>query len=114
MFGKRDKKLLFFSLYFIWMSNGDCTCKRRYLFSSTNLAISSIHISGKYDCTPEEIENEIISLGIEEFGLMEMYSRKELSLCHKLWFSNPFIFVTQCHRPYIFKTLNSVESNSVG
>ncbi|XP_023349452.1 cell wall protein DAN4 [Eurytemora carolleeae] len=50
------------SFYFIWKSNGDCTCKRRYLFSSTNLAISSIHISGKYDCTPEEIENEIISL----------------------------------------------------
>ena len=26
-------------------------------------------------------------------------SRKELSLCHKLWLSNPYIFATQCRRP---------------
>jgi len=46
------------------MSNGDCTCKRNLLFPFPYLAISSTHISGKYDCTPEEIANKIISLGI--------------------------------------------------
>ena len=38
---------------------------------------------------------------------------KELSLCHKLKFSNPNIFATQCRRPQIFQTMNSVRSNSV-
>ena len=32
---------------------------------------------------------------------------KEFSLCHKLWFSNFFIFATQCRRPLIFQTINS-------
>ena len=29
---------------------------------------------------------------------------KELTLCHKLWFSNPNIFRTQCRKPLIFQT----------
>ena len=33
---------------------------------------------------------------------------KALSLCHKLRFSNPYIFETQCRRPQIFQTMNSV------
>ena len=33
---------------------------------------------------------------------------KELSLCHKLWFSNPYIFATQCRRSLIFETMNYV------
>ena len=33
---------------------------------------------------------------------------KKLSLCHKLWFSNFYIFATQWLRPQIFKTINSV------
>ena len=36
----------------------------------------------------------------------------ELSLCHKLRFSNPYIFTTQCRRPYIFQTMSSVRSNN--
>ena len=40
-------------------------------------------------------------------------ARKELSFCHKLWFSNPFVFATQCNRPNIFKTMNSVRLNSI-
>ena len=28
---------------------------------------------------------------------------KKLSLCHKLWFSNPNIFGTQCRKPLIFQ-----------
>ena len=36
----------------------------------------------------------------------------ELSLCHKLWFSNPYIFTTPCRRPYIFQTMSSVRSNN--
>ena len=39
-------------------------------------------------------------------------SKKRLSLCHKLWFSNPHIFATQDYRPLIFQTINSVSSNS--
>ena len=36
-----------------------------------------------------------------------------MSLCHKLRFSNTYIFVTQCRRPQIFQTMNSVRSNSL-
>ena len=32
------------------------------------------------------------------------FRKKELSLCHKLWFSNPNIFETQCRKPLIFQT----------
>ena len=38
---------------------------------------------------------------------------KELSLCHKLLFSNHYIFGTKCRRPYIFQTMNSVKSNNL-
>ena len=37
---------------------------------------------------------------------------KELSLCHKLWLSNPFIFRTQCRRSLIFQTMTSARSNN--
>ena len=37
---------------------------------------------------------------------------KELSFCHKLSFSNPYIFVTRWWRPLIFQTINSVRSNN--
>ena len=33
-----------------------------------------------------------------------MLNEKELTLCHKLWFSNPNIFGTQCRKPLIFQT----------
>ena len=36
---------------------------------------------------------------------------KELSFCHKLWLSNPYIFATRCRRPLIFQTMISVISN---
>ena len=35
-----------------------------------------------------------------------------MSLCHKLRFSNPHIFVAQCRRPKIFQTMNSGRSNN--
>ena len=38
---------------------------------------------------------------------------KELSFCHKLKFSNPFIFANQCCGPLIFQTLNYVRSTDV-
>ena len=34
-----------------------------------------------------------------------MNETKELRLCNKLWFSNPFIFSTQCCRPLIFQIM---------
>ena len=36
-----------------------------------------------------------------------------MSLCHNLIFSNPYIIATQCGRPLIFQTMNSVISNSL-
>ena len=38
---------------------------------------------------------------------------KELSLCHKLRFSNTYIFATQFRRPQICQTMNFVRSNSL-
>ena len=35
---------------------------------------------------------------------------KELSFCHKLWFSNPKTFQPDVVRPLIFQTVNSVRS----
>ena len=35
---------------------------------------------------------------------------KELSFCHKLWFSNPKYFQPGVVRPLIFQTVNSVRS----
>ena len=37
---------------------------------------------------------------------------KELSFCHKLWFSYPYIFAFQCRRPKIFQTMNYFRSNN--
>ena len=36
-----------------------------------------------------------------------------MRFCHKLWFSIPYIFATQCCRPWIFQTINSVRSNNL-
>ena len=38
---------------------------------------------------------------------------KELSFCHKLWFSNFNIVATQCRRLLIFQTMNAIRSNNV-
>ena len=40
-------------------------------------------------------------------------SHKELSLCHKLCFSNPYIFATHCRKPLTFQTMNSIKSNNL-
>ena len=40
-------------------------------------------------------------------------NRKDLSFCHKFWFSNLYIFAVWCCRPLIFQTLNSVRLNSL-
>ena len=38
---------------------------------------------------------------------------KELSFCHKLWFSNSYNLATHSPRPLIFQTISSVRSNSL-
>ena len=38
---------------------------------------------------------------------------KELDPCHKLKFYNSYFFATQCRRPQIFKTMNSIRSNNL-
>ena len=38
---------------------------------------------------------------------------KELSICHKLWFSKFNIIATQWRKPLIFQTMNAVRSNNV-
>ena len=43
-------------------------------------------------------------------------SHKELSLCHKLCFYNPYIFAKHFRRPLIFskfQTMNSIKSNNL-
>ena len=40
-------------------------------------------------------------------------STKELSLCHELWFSNPYIYGFQRRRPLTFQTMTSFRSNSI-
>ena len=40
------------------------------------------------------------------------YNTKELSFYHKLKYSYPYILATQCRRPQIFQTINSVISNN--
>ena len=39
--------------------------------------------------------------------------KKELSLCHKLWFSKTYIFATQWRRSKIFQTMNSIRLNNL-
>ena len=41
------------------------------------------------------------------------WATKELSFCHRLWFSNFNIIATQCSKPLIFQTMNAVRSNNV-
>ena len=44
--------------------------------------------------------------------IVPLIQTKELSFCHKLLFSNHYIFGTQYCRPLIFQTLNYVRSNN--
>ena len=37
----------------------------------------------------------------------------KIEFCNKLWFSFPYIFTTQCCKPYIFQTMNSVRINNL-
>ena len=41
------------------------------------------------------------------------FKEKELSFCHKLKFSNLYIFATKCRRPLIFQTVISVRSYNI-
>ena len=47
------------------------------------------------------------------YHALRLYSAMELSLCHKLWFSNPYILATQCRRPKLFQTMNTSRSNNL-
>ena len=44
---------------------------------------------------------------------LHLFYGKELSFCHNLYFSNLYIFATQCRRPLIFQTMNSVRPNNL-
>ena len=37
----------------------------------------------------------------------------ELSLCFKIWFSDPKVLATQCHKFWILQAKNSVRSNNL-
>ena len=41
------------------------------------------------------------------------YLIKEWNLCHKLRFSNTYIFAILCRRPQIFQSMNSITSNNL-
>ena len=49
--------------------------------------------------------------GFSDHPRLLVFTAKELSLCHKPWFSNPYIFVNQCMLTYIFESMNSVRYN---
>jgi len=53
----------------------------------------------------------------KQFYLIDLviYLRKELSLCHKLWFLITYIFGTKCRKPLIFQTyiISSNRSHSL-
>ena len=42
-----------------------------------------------------------------------MSSTKELNFCHKLCFSHPYNFTTECSRPFIFQTMNHIRPNNL-
>ena len=46
-----------------------------------------------------------------EIKILGISHQKELSLCHTLGFSNPYIFATPWHRPQKFQTKNPVRLN---
>ena len=48
-----------------------------------------------------------------ENNIKTLLCEKDLSLCRKLRFSNPYIFATQCRIPYIFQTMNSGRSDNL-
>ena len=43
---------------------------------------------------------------------LECLGTMKINSCHKLRFSNSFIFATWCRRPLIFQKMNSVGPNS--
>ncbi len=47
------------------------------------------------------------------FFIFFIVVEKELSLCHKLWFSNHHIFGFQRRKPLTFQTMTSVRSNYI-
>ena len=61
--------------------------------------------SGIYFKTNLELTSSIY------FVMIWTSTTKELSLCHQLWFSNPYIFAGG--RPQLFQTFNSVRSNNL-
>ena len=48
---------------------------------------------------------------VAQVFILSITNAKALSLCHKLWFSNPYISATQCRRHQIFQTMNPVRLN---
>ena len=63
--------------------------------------------SGIYFKTKLELTSSVY------FVMIWTSTTKELSLCHQLWFSNPYIFAAHCRRPQLFQTFNSVRSNTL-
>ena len=54
----------------------------------------------------------ITNVCFEKFEVWN-WTLKELRYCHRLWFSNFYIFTTQCRRPLIFQTNNSARSYNI-
>ena len=51
--------------------------------------------------------NRVLDLNSSFLIPLSFVEQKELSLCHELWFSNPYTFGAHCRKPYIFLTMNS-------
>ena len=55
----------------------------------------------------------IIPLKFLYFLNHQLNHAKELTLCNKLWFSNPYIFGFQRRKPLKFQTMTFVRSNNI-
>jgi len=98
------------------------TCNHGYI--PFNLLISditkSISISNNYlrneimnwylDC--DQNSDLLVSSKLSRF--IEKYCvRKELTLCNKLWFSNPYVFGFQRRKPLKFQTMTFIRSKNI-
>ena len=81
---------------------------RFYIYKDPNITNKYPNISNKYP----NLTNKYPNISNKYPNISNKYP-KELSFCHKLWFSNSYNFATRFPRPLIFQTINSVRSNSL-
>ena len=90
----QESKKKSFRFIFSWGCSGEGRVREIYFFKTSTVTSAKITLS-------------------YSIKVKSKYLKKELSLCHKLWFSNFNIVATQWRRPLIFQTINAVRLNNV-